>query len=43
MNAKPCSRGKVDSLFEKIVGLRFESYAEMERWFRHEQIQNFPN
>mgnify|MGYP003101043585 FL=1 len=42
MNAKPCSRGKVDSLFEKIVGLRFESYAEMERWFRHELDTELP-
>ena len=26
----------VDALFEKIVGCRFESYGEMERWFRRE-------
>lgn len=42
MNTKLCSKRKVNSLFNKMVGWRFESYAEMEWWFRHELDAELP-
>lgn len=42
MNTKSCSKRKVNSLFNKMVGWRFESYAEMECWFRHELDAELP-
>lgn len=35
-------KDKVDSLFEKIVGFRFDSYGEMEEWFRRELGDTLP-
>ena len=35
-------RDRVDALFEKMVGFRFESYGEMEQWFRRELDAELP-
>lgn len=42
MDFKETGKNRVDALFEKMVGLRFESYAEMERWFRRELDAGLP-
>lgn len=35
-------RDRVNALFEKMVGFRFESYEEMEQWFRRELDAELP-
>lgn len=35
-------RSRVNALFEKMVGFRFESYEEMEQWFRRQPFSTVP-
>lgn len=42
MDFKKTGKSRVDALFEKMVGLCFESYAEMEQWFRRELDAKLP-